>query len=266
MSSAQVFAADPMLEVALSRIDCGWTKQLPMAMYDDTMFDGAHRDSVNPCYLIRHGSEFMLWDAGISAGVSLYGGIVNDPQQSVKDVLAGHGIKPEQIKVIGISHNQFDHLGQAADFPHAKLIVGVEDWMAMKNLPESNARHLWLAPSTAVQPWLDNEENVAPIIGDKDVFGDGSVIMLHTPGHTPGHHSLLVRLKEKGAILLTGDLYEWQETYESNAVPSFSFSRADQLASYDRFKKIARNLRATVIIQHEPADIAKLPAFPDWAR
>ena len=101
---------------------------------------------------------------------------------------------------------------------------------------------------------------------DKDVFGDGSVRILDTPGHTPGHHSLLVRLKEKGNVLLTGDLAHFRENYDSNGVPVFNTNRADTLASLDRFKQTAKNLNATVIIQHDPRDIEKLPAFPAAAR
>jgi glyoxylase-like metal-dependent hydrolase (beta-lactamase superfamily II) len=223
---------------------------------------------VSSCYIIRHGSEFMLWDTGMSVGHSLSDGISKaiGPKRGVKDILVEHGIKPEQIKFIGISHNHFDHLGQASEFPHAKLFIGAEDWMNMKDLPGSGALYLFLPPRTAVQPWLDNEANVEPLlVGDRDIFGDGSVVMLNMPGHTPGHHSLLVRLKDRGAILLTGDLYEWQENFETDAVLEYATNRADQLASQDRFKRIRRNLRATVIIQHEPADVAKLPAFPDWA-
>ena len=101
---------------------------------------------------------------------------------------------------------------------------------------------------------------------DKDVFGDGTVMMLYTPGHTPGHHSLLVRLKEKGNVLLSGDLTHFHENYESNGVPNFNSDRAQTLASLDRFKKIAANLKATVIIQHDARDVSKLPAFPASAK
>ena len=52
---------------------------------------------------------------------------------------------------------------------------------------------------------------------DKDVFGDGSVIMLNTPGHTPGHHSLLVKLPQKGAVILVGDRAHFHENYEATA-------------------------------------------------
>ena len=104
------------------------------------------------------------------------------------------------------------------------------------------------------------------MVGDKDVFGDQSVVVLNTPGHTPGHHSLLVKLKDKGYVMITGDLAHFQENYDSNGVPTFNVSRADTLASLDRFKKLAANLHATVIIQHDARDIEKLPAFPAAAK
>jgi N-acyl homoserine lactone hydrolase len=97
---------------------------------------------------------------------------------------------------------------------------------------------------------------------DKDVFGDGTVLMLATPGH----HSLLVRLRETGAMLLTGDLAHFRENYETFGVPPFNTGRAETLASLDRFRKIAANLNATVIIQHDGRDIEKLPAFPAAAK
>ena len=90
--------------------------------------------------------------------------------------------------------------------------------------------------------------------------------MLNTPGHTPGHHSLLVKLKEMGNVLITGDLAHFHENYDSNGVPTFNTDRAASLASLDRFKKIAANLKATVIIQHDARDIGKLPAFPAAAK
>ncbi len=94
------------------------------------------------------------------------------------------------------------------------------------------------------------------------MFGDGSVIMLSTPGHTPGHHSLLVRLARGGVVLLSGDLAHFRESYATNQVPIWNTSRADTLASLERFRQIAANLKARVILQHDPRDIDKLPPFP----
>jgi N-acyl homoserine lactone hydrolase len=101
---------------------------------------------------------------------------------------------------------------------------------------------------------------------DKDVFGDGTVIMLATPGHTPGHHSVLVKLRQTGNVLITGDLAHFHENYDSNGVPPFNTGRAETLASLDRFKKIAAGMKATVIIQHDGRDVAKLPVLPASAR
>lgn len=98
------------------------------------------------------------------------------------------------------------------------------------------------------------------------MFGDGTVVILRTPGHTPGHQALLVRLKEKGPVILVGDAVHFRENFETNGVPGFNYDRAETLASMDRIRQIEKNLRATVIIQHDPRDIGKLPAFPAAAR
>lgn len=102
------------------------------------------------------------------------------------------------------------------------------------------------------------------VSGDRDVFGDGRVVMLGTPGHTPGHHSLLVRLAS-GSILLTGDLWHFSEQVALKGVPRVNTDRADTLASMDRISRIATTLGARVVIGHEPADIALLPVFPAYA-
>jgi N-acyl homoserine lactone hydrolase len=114
--------------------------------------------------------------------------------------------------------------------------------------------------------WIAEGRKVEPQTGDKDIFGDGSVVMMRAPGHTPGHSILLVKLKEKGAVLLTGDLVHFRENYEAGGVPSFNFDRAQTVASIERLKKLAANLKATVVIQHDMRDIEKLPAFPVAAR
>lgn len=114
--------------------------------------------------------------------------------------------------------------------------------------------------------WIRGEAKVEPVPLEKDVFGDGTVIMLNTPGHTPGHHSLMVKLSQKGAVVITGDLMHFHENYDTNGVPTFNTDRAQTLASLDRVKKIAASTKATVIIQHDARDIDKLPAFPEAAK
>ena len=97
-------------------------------------------------------------------------------------------------------------------------------------------------------------------------MGDGTAVVIRTPGHTPGHTSLLVRLKSGSNFLLSGDAVHFRENYESNGVPTFNYDRAQSVASMERMKKVAANLNATVIIQHDMRDIGKLPAFPAAAK
>ena len=101
---------------------------------------------------------------------------------------------------------------------------------------------------------------------DKDVFGDGTVIMLRTPGHTPGHSSLLVKLAQMGPVILSGDAVHFRENYDSDGVPAFNYDRAQTVASLERTKKILANLKGQLIIQHDARDIEKLPMFPAFAK
>jgi N-acyl homoserine lactone hydrolase len=89
---------------------------------------------------------------------------------------------------------------------------------------------------------------------------------LNTPGHTPGHHSLLVKLSRMGPVILTGDAAHFRENYETVGVPSFNHDRAQTVASIDRIRKIAANMKATVVIQHDARDVSKLPAAPESAK
>lgn len=248
--------------VSITRLDCGTVSVGELNQFSDTdAYTGQTKRLVVGCYLIRHGTDVMLWDAGLPAAMK---GKPIDPKapmdatvtRTLVEQLAELGVAPAQVGRVGISHHHFDHIGQAASFPAATLLIGAADWTALTARPPAPG----INPAP-LQPWVAGGAKVDTVTGDRDVFGDGSVRMIDTPGHTPGHHSLLVRLKGR-SMLLTGDLAHFAENYATNGVPDFNTNRADTLASLDRFKKLATNLRATVIIQHEPADVAKLPPFP----
>ena len=246
-------------EVTLTRLaDCG-TQQAPTEVnqrFSDTFaFGDLKTQFVFSCYLIKNGNQYLLWDTGHSMTAPNVA-----PKISVVDQLAKLGVKPEQINYVGISHYHADHTGQVASFPQSTLLIGQGDWNAI-TAPKP-AAGVNFGPFAH---WISSGGKVEPLPNDKDVFGDGSVIILNTPGHTPGHHSLLVKLSDRN-YLITGDLVHFHENYSTNGVPWFNSSRAETLASIDRFKQLATNLRATVIIQHDARDIGKLPAFPAGAK
>ncbi len=246
-------------EVTLTRLDCG-TSGAPVDVgqrFSDTYaFNNLKLVFVFSCYLIKHGDEYMLWDTGHGMGAGAVA-----PKVSVVDQLAQLSLKPEQIKFVGISHYHADHTGQAASFPAATLLIGKGDWDVLTAATPNPA-----ANPVPFAPWIKGGSKVETLPLDKDVFGDGTVVVLNTPGHTPGHHSLMVRLKDLGDMLISGDLAHFHENYEGFGVPTFNTDRAATVASLERFKKIAANRRATVILQHDARDVGKLPAFPLAAR
>lgn len=257
-------AGGRIASIEMWRLDCGnFTFTDYNAFFSDTSeYRSGPKDLVGSCYLIRHQTDFMLWDTGIPAGV--VGHPIETPQlratlrATIVDQLARIGVRPEQVSIVGISHYHFDHTGQAASFPHARLIMGAGDIAALRGTDPGVER----AP---LAPWLTGGGQITEARGDHDVFGDGSVMVMNLPGHTPGHRGLLVRLAS-GPVLLSGDTYHFAEQVARRGVPPFNTNRADSLASMDRFDRLGRNLRARIIIQHEPADVAKLPAFPESAR
>ena len=254
-------------KLAIARLDCGTVHVNDMNVFSDTdAYVGRKKTLVDGCYLVRHGDEYLLWDTGLpaslkGAALSGKGSMSATLNKTLDEQLNELGVDKTKIKTVGISHYHFDHTGQLPEFAHARLLIGKGDWEAVtaaKPAPNVNP-----AP---FKSWIDGPAvNVEAVTGDKDIFGDGSVIMLDTPGHTPGHHSLLVHLANKGIVLLTGDAAHFTANYNNDIVPSFNTDRADTLASLQRIKALAKNDKATVIIQHDPGDVAKLPAFPAFA-
>jgi N-acyl homoserine lactone hydrolase len=246
-------------EVSLARFDCG-TPPEPTAVNQRFSDIYAYGDLkvqfVFSCYLIKHGDDYLLWDTGHAMTMPNVA-----PKVSLVDLLAKIDLKPEQIKYVGISHYHADHTGQIASFPKATLLIGSKEWDAISSPKPAEGVNY-----KPFESWIKGDSKVEPVPTDKDVFGDGTVIMLRTPGHTAGHSSLLVKLPQMGAVILTGDAVHFRENYDTDGAPWFNYDRAQTVASIERIKKIASNLKATVIIQHDARDVEKLPVFPAFAK
>ena len=248
--------------VKLWRLDCG-SFTAPKDNFSDLLAHPGERGGyVDSCYLIRHGKDLLLWDAGFP--LALLGKTEDDSTPvhmrltvTIVAQLAQLGLKPAGVTVLGISHNHSDHTGEAAAFAGARLVMDREDFESLRSTPPP----FFTEPST-LQPWLAGGAAKELISGDHDVFGDGSVVMIALPGHTPGNHGLLVRLAHRGPVLISGDALHAPEQLTSHAMPPSNASRAESLASIDRINGIMREAHATLVIEHDAGSVAKLPAFP----
>jgi glyoxylase-like metal-dependent hydrolase (beta-lactamase superfamily II) len=241
-------------KVGVTRLDCGQVEVPDLDFLSDTfVFSGRSRSVVVSCYLVKHGDAYLLWDAGLplsrlGAGQRSVGGGLARLSRPLIAQLAALGVEPGQVTTLALSHYHADHAGQAQSFPHARLLIGAEDLAVIRSTESAFNldRGLFV-------PWTNGAGEAQAIRGDHDVFGDGSVIMLATPGHTPGHHSLLVR-GEGQPMILSGDLWHFREQVPIDGVPKINTSRADTLASMDRIRKAARALRARIVIGHDHRD------------
>jgi N-acyl homoserine lactone hydrolase len=113
---------------------------------------------------------------------------------------------------------------------------------------------------------MGTPKNLQLVDGDTDVFADGSVTLVATPGHTPGHQSLLVHLKHAGFVLLSGDVAHLEENFEKDIVPTLNTDKAASIASMERIRKLLARYRAAFFINHDKSQSDKLkllPAFYD---
>jgi hypothetical protein len=139
--------------VTLTRLDCGNEPEpTSVASFSDTY--GATDLEIQltySCYLIRHGDEYMIWDAG-----NRLGGGPESPKTSLVELLGKLKIKPEQVKYLGISHHHYDHIGQAASFPQATLLIGKGDWEALtaEKPPERMTPDEFTAWRSPLTPWI----------------------------------------------------------------------------------------------------------------
>src|ERR1700733_14934168 len=202
-------------EVTLTRLDCGTPNpptELNQRFSDTYAYPGMKLQLVYSCYLIKHGDEYMVWDSGHATTAGAVA-----PKVPITELLGKLELKPEQIKYVGISHYHGDHIGQVGTLPKSTLLIGKGDWDV---LVDANAAKAAGTDNANFTNWISGGGKVEPVRLHKDVFSDGTVQMLNTPGHTPGHHVLLVNLKETGPVILSGDMAHFRENYDQNGVPS----------------------------------------------
>ena len=247
------------MPIKLYTFDCGALTFSDMDAFSSAGdYAGTTATFADGCFLVRHKDGDLLWDLGLNVelikdGPAQSGNTTVSLNKSLVQQLAEIDLVPGDIEFVSISHSDFDHVLQISSFPNSTWIINEKEINAMKKDGELTGMY-------------SGFQNMKKIIfnGDYDVFGDGSVMILQTPGHTPGHTALQILLEETGPVLLSGDLYHQAKSRELKRIPRFNFDEAQTRQSIDRFEKIVNELGARVIIQHEEKDIRKLPKLPDF--
>lgn len=161
------------------------------------------------------------------------------------------GFKIEDFKYIALSHTHFDHMGHANYFKNAT-------WLVQENEYNNVTNDLAKVKNADTYNAIKELTNVKKLNGDFDVFGDGTVVIKFMPGHTIGHQALYIEAGLDKPILLTGDLYHFEENRATKGVPSFNYSVEQTLESMAVFEAFAKKRNAEVIIQHSKKDYEKL--------
>lgn len=221
----------------------------------DTTYTGQSKQFTDAYYVISHPKGNLMWDAGLPEQL-----VIPEPYDepsgvyriqrpdSLSNQLKSIGFTIDDFKYFAMSHSHFDHTGHANYLKDATLLIQENEYNAnlADTLQQKNAAMIALT-------------NVKKINGDYDVYGDGTVVIKYMPGHTIGHQVLYVEVAGLDKpVLLTGDLYHFEENRENKGVPSFNYDVKQTLESMDKFEAFAKEKNATVIIQHSPKDYKKV--------
>jgi len=247
-------------------IPCGENHVKDLSRWTPGVNVGKAAAFADHCYLIRHAKGWMLWDSGNPDRIAeLPDGLAN-PQGTITafmkkrlaDSLKEIGVAPADIQYFAMSHSHGDHSGNANLFAASTIFMQQAEYDAVFG-PEPQ--------KYGFQPANFEKLRGAKFVllkGDHDVFGDGTVVIKSTPGHTPGHQSLFVKLPEHGPVLLSGDLVHLVYSWENNVVPSFNFSVPQSLESLKAMKALVAESKGEVWINHDPEQTKEIPKAPKW--
>jgi N-acyl homoserine lactone hydrolase len=180
--------------------------------------------------------------------------------------LARLGYRPSDVTKAVISHLHQDHIGGVREIPHAELLVSAEEWRSLhRPLAEARGllRHHIEVPGLKWSPvefTALEDPRLAPFTTGRDVFGDGSLVLLPTPGHTYGSMSMLVRCQGATPLLLAGDLTYDLDAFEQGQAGGVGSRRRLHTTHESVLALRANNPGMQVLAAHDPAAARLLDA------
>jgi glyoxylase-like metal-dependent hydrolase (beta-lactamase superfamily II) len=207
-----------------------------------------------PAFLVEHPQGLVLFDTGLhpelAASTARMGGLAKlfvpslTPDGSVGPRLRAAGYDPADVAVIVTSHLHFDHCGGHVEVPNARVAVQRDEWAAAHG-SATPAYH---------RDDFDVGHDVEQLDGAHDVFGDGRLLIEPTPGHTPGHQSLVV----DGTYVLVGDACYCRLALDSDTLPPHAFDHARQREGF-AWLRHQEAMGRTLVFSHDIAQWESLP-------
>ena len=263
---AQQRRTQPPDSVRLYVFDCGQLNIADISVYQLKREEIATNLMSVPCFLIAHPRGNLMWDVGAVPDTAFKAGggppslRAGTSTKTLQSQMAEIGYAPGDITHLAFSHFHWDHVGNANLFAGATWLVRQSERDVMFSDP----------PSPRTEPAnfsaLKTSRTVTISANDHDVFGDGTVVIKATPGHSPGHQVLFVKLARTGPVVLSGDLYHYPEERSLKRVPTTEFNVQQTVASRAALESFLQQSKAQLWIEHDftaNAKLRKSPAFYD---
>ena len=258
-------SAAPNSELRLYVFDCGHIRFQDIEAFSISNDETDVRELIVPCYIIEHPKGRLLWDGGLPSATADLEGWQGEEMQlrldtTLAEQMAGIGLDMASFDFMAFSHMHFDHVGVANEVRGAILLIQKAEYDV------AFADPLTLPGADPVLYAGLKDVPQIKLEGDHDVFGDGRVRLISTPGHTPGHQALFVDLANTGPVILSGDLYHFAISREQRRVPTFNSDAEATLLSMDRIDELLADTGAKLWIEHELEffrQLNKAPAYHD---
>jgi N-acyl homoserine lactone hydrolase len=250
--------------VRLFIFDCGTIHTTSVDTYSLKKEEVGSTEMAIPCILVAHPKGTLMWDNGDipdrafpAGGGPATAGVVTQARPLLPQ-LAEVGYAPADITYLAMSHYHGDHVANANAFAGSTWLVRKVERDRMFSdppIPRSD-------PANYSQ--LKNSKTIIIDKDEYDVFGDGTVIIKSTPGHTPGHQSLFLKLARTGPVVLSGDLYHYPEERSLNRLPVTEFNKDQTAASRAGLEAFLKKTGAQLWIQHDFLGNARLKKAPQF--
>jgi N-acyl homoserine lactone hydrolase len=251
-------------------LDCGIISPANVDNYGFKSNEVADMRMITPCFLIVHPRGSLIWDTGEIPDSAFKDGV--SPQKlnaftvdrPLLPQLAAIGYTPANITYLALSHYHGDHVANASLFAGSTWIVQKGDRDPILAPRPATPSATGRVPDPKFFEGLAKSKTVVLNGEDHDVFGDGTVVIKSTPGHTPGHQSLFLKLARTGNVLLSGDLYHYPEEITYKKIPSFDTNKEQTAKSRERIEEFVKRNRAQLWIQHDYAAGTKRKIAPEF--